>query len=159
MHVNMKTVFIIMGEVIHVLNIMKCMDSDIMYIMIYGTPQTHEIFHFNPMNRVNNSILISMQEGRRQEAESRRQRAGSREQEAESRKQRAGGREQEVESRKVMEIYLNRNLKKLFISKMTSSFIVSKPSFGSELTHLNFRLKNSFYIFSLTRSPPPRQSW
>ena len=33
MHVNMKTVFIIMGEVIHVLNIMKCMDSDIMYII------------------------------------------------------------------------------------------------------------------------------
>ena len=34
----MKTVFIIMGEVIHVLNIMKCMDSDIMCIMLYGTP-------------------------------------------------------------------------------------------------------------------------
>ena len=33
MHVNMKTVFIIMGEVIHVLNIMKCMDSDIMYVI------------------------------------------------------------------------------------------------------------------------------
>ena len=43
MHVNMKTVFIIMGEVIHVLNIMKCMDSDIMYIMIYGTP--HVVFY------------------------------------------------------------------------------------------------------------------
>ena len=41
MHVNMKTVFIIMGEVIHVLNVMKCMDSDIMYIMIYGTPHVY----------------------------------------------------------------------------------------------------------------------
>ena len=40
------------------------------------------------MAHVNNSILISMQEGRRQEA-------GGREQEAESRRQRAGGREQE----------------------------------------------------------------
>ena len=31
-----------MGEVIHVLNIMKCMDSDIMCIMLYGTPHVDD---------------------------------------------------------------------------------------------------------------------
>ena len=33
MHVNVEPVSITIGEVIHVLNIMKCMDSDIMYII------------------------------------------------------------------------------------------------------------------------------
>ena len=31
-----------MGKVIHVLNIMKCMDSDIMCIMLYGTPHINK---------------------------------------------------------------------------------------------------------------------
>ena len=30
---SMKTMSMIMGEVIHVMNIMKCMDSDIMYVI------------------------------------------------------------------------------------------------------------------------------
>ena len=33
MHVNVKTMSITIGEVIHGLNIMKCMDSDIMYVI------------------------------------------------------------------------------------------------------------------------------
>ena len=33
MHVNVEPISITIGEVIHVLNIMKCMDSDIMYII------------------------------------------------------------------------------------------------------------------------------
>ena len=46
MHVNVEPMSVTIGEVIHVLNIMKCMDSDIMYvinvyIMIYGTPHIH----------------------------------------------------------------------------------------------------------------------
>ena len=33
MHVNVKTMSITIGKVIHGLNIMKCMDSDIMYVI------------------------------------------------------------------------------------------------------------------------------
>ena len=33
MHVNVKTMSITIGEVIHGLNIMKCMDSDIVYVI------------------------------------------------------------------------------------------------------------------------------
>ena len=48
MHGNVEPMSITIGEVIHVLNIMKCMDSDIMYIInvyndIWNATLTHSI--------------------------------------------------------------------------------------------------------------------